>query len=386
MFGRKYTPGALTCATRRSVLSCGIVNLASLAKALLPGFLPLLAYVAAESLFGEKIGLAVGIALGAAEFFIVLARRKKADLFILADTALLALVGALSLALGSPTLFRLKPAAMEAPLALAMFLLASAPDRVLAGWLASQLRMMPVGAAPVGAVPLGPSADAVPPGPTAGTVPPGSGAGAVPPAMRRTLRALAIFLLAHAGLTAWAAFALPAAWWGFISGVLPYLALGVAALVLFLRARRAAPAAALAWSLHLHDGQGSLYAVRPGPDAPWDAAARGIARIRPIKEMDAAIRETLGREFTAALSALGVAGGADAVRVSLLTMPDGGVIAFAGLGPGIRPHGADPALRRFWRAADLASLRGSGALAPALERDLDLLADPALYGAGGARL
>jgi hypothetical protein len=42
----------------------------------------------------------IGIALGAAEFFIVLARRKKADLFILADTALLALVGALSLALG----------------------------------------------------------------------------------------------------------------------------------------------------------------------------------------------------------------------------------------------------------------------------------------------
>lgn len=335
-----------------------------LAKTMMPAFLPLIAYVAAEALFGETVGLAAGIALGLGEFAIVSARRKKADFFILADTGLLALIGALSLALRSPAVFRLKPALMEFPVAMALYALASGPERILAGWLSSQVRLLPAGSA-------APAWNAALPG------------------MRRALKALAVFLALHAALVIWAALRLSAAWWGFISGMLPYLGLGVAAAFAFLRARLQ-PKQRIPWSLHLTDGQGALYAVRPTAEASWDAALRGACAVPASAGARAAGRGTttelpdaLARELSGALASLGVVA---ASRISLIPLANGEIIALAEVDRACLPRGADPSLRRFWRVADLEALRGSGSLSPGFERELGVMTDPALYGKDGPRL
>jgi isopentenyldiphosphate isomerase/intracellular septation protein A len=80
----------------------------------LPGFAPILAYILVDALFGEKIGLISGIALGLGEFFFILRKEKRLDYFTLMDTALLVAMGALSWILRAPVFFKLKPAVSEA--------------------------------------------------------------------------------------------------------------------------------------------------------------------------------------------------------------------------------------------------------------------------------
>ena len=98
-------------------------------KSLSAGFIPLLAYIAADLLFGETIGLFIGLGIGILEFFVSLLREKKADLFIAADTLLLAAMGALSLILRNQIFFRLKPAILEGVMALAMAFSSSCPRK-----------------------------------------------------------------------------------------------------------------------------------------------------------------------------------------------------------------------------------------------------------------
>ena len=64
-----------------------------LLKSLLPGLLPLVIFVGADAVFGETVGLLVGIGTGVAEFAYTLIKDRKADPFVAADTILLALAG-----------------------------------------------------------------------------------------------------------------------------------------------------------------------------------------------------------------------------------------------------------------------------------------------------
>jgi intracellular septation protein A/isopentenyldiphosphate isomerase len=272
----------------------------SLLKALLPGLIPLLVFVAAESMFGEVVGLAVGLAVGIGEFLYSLIKSRRADPFVAVDTLLLAIAGGLSLLLRNEIFFKLKPALIEAVLAIALAVLLVLPSSVLKGWLSSQLRGI---ALPDSSLPL----------------------------VKRSLIGMLAVLVVHVGLTVWAAVSLSSAAWGFISGGLLYILFGAVVIAQFLSVRvktragrrvemlphiddtgriiEALPAAQFhagpgklhpAVHLLITDGAGGLYLRRPvttaGPaSAAWDSALS--AHVRSGEAVEATLAREMGREL-----------------------------------------------------------------------------------------
>jgi hypothetical protein len=156
---------------------------------LIPGFAPIIIYIAVEAVAGETAGLIAGLALGLGEFIFILIKERRVDPFTLVDTLLLAAMGALSWALSSPLLFRLKPAISEAIMAELILVGALGPHRYFLPYMEKKMNM--------GELPA--------------------------PVVKRMVAMIAGFgllTLAHAGLTAAAAL-----WWGklawdFVAGAL----------------------------------------------------------------------------------------------------------------------------------------------------------------------
>jgi isopentenyldiphosphate isomerase/intracellular septation protein A len=84
-----------------------------LLKKLLPGFIPLFVFIAADEIWGTKIGLFVAIAVGILEMLWVGLKEKRFDKFILFDTILLVGLGATSIVLENDIFFKLKPGLIE---------------------------------------------------------------------------------------------------------------------------------------------------------------------------------------------------------------------------------------------------------------------------------
>jgi len=84
---------------------------------LLPGFIPLLVFVIADELWGTMVGLWVAVGVGLAELLYTLIRTKKLDRFILLDTALIVILGLVSILLDNDIFFKIKPALIEGILA-----------------------------------------------------------------------------------------------------------------------------------------------------------------------------------------------------------------------------------------------------------------------------
>jgi intracellular septation protein A/isopentenyldiphosphate isomerase len=184
------------------------MNLTRLLKSLVPSLIPLLVYVLADAVLGERMGIIVGVGVGVAEFLFVLARDRKPDPFVAADTGLLAAMGALSFLSGNDLWFKLKPAVLELVFGAVLALLLVLPVRYLKAYLERQLRGIAVEEASI-------------------------------PLMRRSIGGMLAVLAIHAGLTTWAAVALSTKAWGFVSGVLLYILFGILILAEFLRARSA---------------------------------------------------------------------------------------------------------------------------------------------------
>ncbi len=85
-----------------------------LIKKLLPGFIPLFVFIAADEIWGTKIGLIVAIIVGLGEFIYTYIKQKKFDQFILLDTGLLVALGGVSILLHNDIFFKIKPAIIEA--------------------------------------------------------------------------------------------------------------------------------------------------------------------------------------------------------------------------------------------------------------------------------
>ena len=168
----------------------------SLAKAMLPGLLPLAAFIIADSCFGTKAGLAVGCALGVLEFVWILAREKRADLFVLFDIALIIVFSAVSFLLNSDVFFKLKPAVPEGILCVILGVSAFTPANLMQGMTRRYLKGM--------------------------TLPP-----AASRAMRRSSAILFVLMSAHTALIVYAAYRMSTAAWGFISGALFYIIFAV---------------------------------------------------------------------------------------------------------------------------------------------------------------
>ncbi len=366
------------------------MNPQALLKSLLPGLVPLIVFVAADALFGEAVGLAVGLAVGVGEFLYVLAKDRKADPFVAADTLLLAVAGGLSLALRDEIFFKLKPAIVEFVLGAGMGMLLVLPPSFLKGYLGRQLRGVEI---PDEAM----------------------------PAMRRSLGAMLGLLLLHAGLTAYAAFALSNAAWGFISGVLLYLVFGAVALWQFLSARHQRRRATRSPGrdgeelLPLVDEEGKVLGT-----APRGECHRGPGRLHPVVRLlvfdhagrtylqkraagklvqpgkwDAAVGGHVGagEDLPTALARelreeLGVTSmQLEAARASPepvmrfrwdSEIESELVFTFAMRYPG--PFAPDPSEveeGRFWTREEIRAARGSGELTPLLERELAMIDEAA---------
>jgi len=85
-----------------------------LIKKLLPGFIPLFVFIAADEIWGTKIGLIVALATGIIELLYTFIKEKRFDKFILLDTTLLVALGGISLLLENDIFFKVKPAIIEA--------------------------------------------------------------------------------------------------------------------------------------------------------------------------------------------------------------------------------------------------------------------------------
>ncbi len=73
------------------------------------GFLPLLVFIVADSLFGLTAGLVIAIAFGILEAGITYFKQKIIDRFILFDTGLIVVLGVISLLLQNDIFFKVKP-------------------------------------------------------------------------------------------------------------------------------------------------------------------------------------------------------------------------------------------------------------------------------------
>lgn len=86
---------------------------AELLKKLLPGFIPLFVFIAADEIWGTKTALLVAVGVGILEMAWVGYKEKKFDKFILFDTLLLVTLGAVSVVLDNDLFFKLKPGLVE---------------------------------------------------------------------------------------------------------------------------------------------------------------------------------------------------------------------------------------------------------------------------------
>lgn len=89
------------------------MNRSELLKKLLPGFIPLFVFIAADEIWGTKIGLYVAVGVGILEMVWVGIKEKRFDKFILFDTILLIILGAVSIVLNNDIFFKLKPGLIE---------------------------------------------------------------------------------------------------------------------------------------------------------------------------------------------------------------------------------------------------------------------------------
>jgi isopentenyldiphosphate isomerase/intracellular septation protein A len=80
---------------------------------LIPGFIPIIIYILIEEIYGTIPGLVAAIAIGIIEITYFFLKDKKVDKFVLADTLLIVLLGAVSLSLDNPVFFKIKPGLIQ---------------------------------------------------------------------------------------------------------------------------------------------------------------------------------------------------------------------------------------------------------------------------------
>jgi isopentenyldiphosphate isomerase/intracellular septation protein A len=86
----------------------------SLLKKMLPGLIPLLIFILADEIWGTMVGLYVALGFGIAEFLFYYIKDRIIDRFILLDTLLLVVLGAISIVFENDIFFKIKPALIEA--------------------------------------------------------------------------------------------------------------------------------------------------------------------------------------------------------------------------------------------------------------------------------
>ncbi|MCF8358045.1 MAG: septation protein IspZ [Prolixibacteraceae bacterium] len=178
-----------------------------LLKKLLPGFIPLFVFIAADEIWGTKVGLIVALAVGLFELVYTYFKEKRFDKFILLDTALLLALGGVSLLLHNEIFFKIKPAVIEAIMCIILAFSAFTPIDIVGGMTKRYMKGMEMN-------------------------------DAVMKKFKQTLKVMFWIFAAHTLLVLYAAFYMSKEAWAFISGGLFYILFGVYFLYEFLQQRR----------------------------------------------------------------------------------------------------------------------------------------------------
>lgn len=174
---------------------------------LLPGFIPLFAFIVIDEVWGTQAGLIAALVIGVAELGWVWIKEKRFERFVLFDTLLLLALGGVSLILHNEIFFKLKPGLVQ--VILCAILAFSAYSRVNIVGMMSQRYMK------------GMKVD-----------------DAQMQQMRQSLKLMFWIFLAHTALVFYATFYMSDAAWAFISGGLFYILFGVVFLITFWKQKR----------------------------------------------------------------------------------------------------------------------------------------------------
>ncbi len=168
------------------------MNAKELIKKLLPGLLPLIIFIIADELFETRISLLIAIGVGVFQAVWIFIKEKRFDYFVLLDTGLIVLLGAISLISANDLFFKLKPGIVEIIMCIMLVFMAFAPSSFLSTMMGRYGMQVELNEESVRQ-------------------------------LRRNLRILSIIFILHTILVFYSAFYMSKEAWGFISGVLFYL-------------------------------------------------------------------------------------------------------------------------------------------------------------------
>lgn len=178
----------------------------SLLKNLSLGFFPIVIFIIAEAILGLTVGLVIAIIVGIGQFIFAYLKEKRIDRFILFDVSLIVALGLISLLLHNDIFFKLKPGLIELILLILLSftgfsqnqLLLKMTGRYMPGMELSDVQILQ---------------------------------------MRKMVRRMFFVILIHTILIFYSAFYMSTEAWGFISGGLFYILVGVYMLFEFVKTR-----------------------------------------------------------------------------------------------------------------------------------------------------
>jgi isopentenyldiphosphate isomerase/intracellular septation protein A len=184
-----------------------MMNKMDILKALAPGFLPLIVFIVADSIWGTRIGLIVAVVFGIIEFIISYIKDKVVDKFILLDIGLIVVLGTVSILLENEIFFKLKPALIELIFCIMLGISVFSPVNIMMLLTKRYMKNVDLNEAQV-------------------------------QQFTRSLKALFFIFLGHTVLIVYSAFFMSKGAWAFISGGLFYILFAVYFVFEFIRARR----------------------------------------------------------------------------------------------------------------------------------------------------
>ena len=183
------------------------MNKMDILKTLAPGFLPLIIFILADSIWGTNIGLIVAVVFGIVEFIISYLKEKTIDKFILLDLGLIVALGMVSILLENDIFFKLKPALIELVFCFILGISVFSPVNLMMLMTRRYMKNIKLDEEQVRQ-------------------------------FNRSLRVLFYIFLAHTILIVYSAFFMSKGAWAFISGGLFYLLFAVYFIFEMFRARR----------------------------------------------------------------------------------------------------------------------------------------------------
>lgn len=172
------------------------MNRTELLKKLLPGFLPLFVFIAADEIWGTEVGLIVAVVFGMGQLVFTLIREKRLDKFVLFDTGLIIVLGLVSILLENEIFFKIKPALIGVILVAILGISAFTPHNFLLGMSKRYMKGIEMNQVQL-------------------------------KQMTTSIRIMFFIFLVHTALVFYSAFYMSKEAWAFISGGLFYILFGV---------------------------------------------------------------------------------------------------------------------------------------------------------------